>query len=163
MHDGKSWEARNSRADGRRMKRRDALILRPARIEVSTHNADKSLSNEDLLGDLLVLFVSNRPWERTSHSSTSVLFLLFLFFLFSFASGVFLYCYPSSFDSFRRFRFPLASKLTPFSLSLARSFPLSLSPSCGASSLPLSLSTPHGKSQIRVCLPGTWNPGGYRW
>lgn len=27
----------------------------------------------------------------------------------------------------------------------------------------LTLSTPHGKSQIRVCLPGTWNPGGYRW
>lgn len=104
----------------------------------------KSSLDEDLLRDIRsILFVPIRPrtWDHSIRSPS---------LLPPFPSSSH-FCRQRK----RRRNFPLAlSRFTcpPRTFSSSAHRPRSLT-----------LSTSHGKSQIRVCLPGTWSPGGYRW
>ena len=113
----------------------------------------KSSLDEDLLRDIRsVLFVPIRPrtWDHSLRTFSSTTF-----------PSSSLFCRQRA----RRRNFPLTlSRFTypppPSPPPSRRTFSLSSSVHRPRS---LTLSTSHGKSQIRVCLPGTWSPGGYRW
>ena len=109
----------------------------------------KSSLDGDLLRDIRsVLFVPIRP-RTWGHSLRHLFYHHFSLFLVLLSPVLF----PQR--GRRNFLLPLSRFTYP-----PRTFPLSSSVLRPRS---LTLSTSHGKSQIRVCLPGTWSPGGYRW